>query len=158
MKPVNLQEVIEAVDLQGDEISHFYDRATGGIVMVMGEDIRAAENGRAPDGFPDWQQPQIALAIQILSDDSKRFVELPDRFEVDEYRLMERFALGQPDSEVSEQLAAAIRGRGAFRRFKDAIHRLGVADEWYKRQAEHLARVARDWCEHLNIPYYVEDK
>ena len=158
MKPVDLSDVIAAADHANDEMTFFYDRATGEIVMVMAEDFSTVEDGRDPDEFPDWQREQIELAGKILSDDSGRFLELPTQFEVDEYRLMEDFARSHPDTNVSTQLTSVIRGRGAFRRFKETIHRLGVANEWYERQSKHLARIAREWCEDHKIPYYVENE
>jgi hypothetical protein len=155
MKPVKIQDVVAAVDFQSEELSHYYDSTTGEVVMLMGEEIRAAEEGLTGDDYPEWQRKQIELATLVLSDDAKRFIPLPDQFDVEEYRLMERFAFGYPDPEVSRQLADAIRGRGAFRRFKDGITRLGVAEEWYEYWNAHVTRLARDWCDHNRIPFIV---
>jgi len=45
---------------------------------------------------------------------------------------MERFARSLTDAAARDELDAALHGRGAFRRFKDAVQRLGIADEWYR--------------------------
>ena len=76
---------------------------------------------------------------------------LPDSFEIHEYKMMERFASNHPDERVSDQLLDAIRGRGAFRRFKDTVFRLGVRDEWFEYRDRRYEEIARDWCERNGI-------
>jgi hypothetical protein len=43
---------------------------------------------------------------------------------------MERFCFTISDKKISESLYHAIKGKGAFSRFKDAIHRYGIAEDW----------------------------
>jgi len=49
-----------------------------------------------------------------------------------------------------------IRGRGAFGRFKDAIHMNGIEEEWYRFRQEELEKIAIDWLE-LNKISYTKD-
>ncbi|WP_276662556.1 UPF0158 family protein [Syntrophomonas wolfei] len=51
------------------------------------------------------------------------------------------------------ELLYAIRGRGAFRRFKDKVQRLGIQQQWDKFREEAFKEIAIDWCEYNNIPY-----
>jgi hypothetical protein len=46
-----------------------------------------------------------------------------------------------------------IRGRGAFRRFKDQIQAYGMAEEWYRYRDTALREIAVAWCEEHGIPY-----
>jgi len=48
-------------------------------------------------------------------DDNKNFLGLPTKFDIDEYRIMERFCLSIQDEKTSEALYIAIKGSGAFR-------------------------------------------
>jgi hypothetical protein len=48
---------------------------------------------------------------------------------------------------------AALRGAGAFRRFKDTMHALGVASAWYAYRDSAYAEVARAWCESNDIEH-----
>ena len=50
------------------------------------------------------------------------------------------------DGSLSGILNNSIRGRGAFRRFKDAVHRLGIADEWYRFRDQAYKETAIEWC------------
>ena len=74
------------------------------------------------------------------------YLPLPDRFEINEYRMMERFARRQPDDRTHDELQRALHGRGAFRHFKDTVHRLGLADAWYAYRDERYREIAREWC------------
>lgn len=66
---------------------------------------------------------------------------------------MERFCLFLKDQEVSDSLYHAIKGKCAFRRFKEGIHRFGIADAWYKYRDDALRTIAIDWCEENDIEY-----
>jgi hypothetical protein len=150
---IPLHAIVEALEFQSDESRVFLDRQTGEVHAFGPDELRSAETDEDPSDFPDWQQPLVALARQVFSDSSGRFVELPDPWDIHEYRALEGFATSQTDPTIADQLLSAIRGRGAFRHFKDAIHRLGIADTWYTYRGEFLQEIARDWCQANDIPY-----
>lgn len=66
---------------------------------------------------------------------------------------MKDFCLSLDDGEISESLSNAIHGKGAFRYFKDSIHRYGIADQWYKFRDAVIKEIAIEWCEANNIEY-----
>lgn len=120
--------------------------------MVSDEEVGAAENEADLARYADWQQEIIKLAQQIL-DQPDNFIELPSKFAIHEYEIMERFCLSVEDEAISNTLYQAIKGRGAFRRFKDNIHRYQLAEAWYKYRDEALAEIAKSWCEQHRISY-----
>jgi len=61
--------------------------------------------------------------------------------------MMQRFAAGLDDPDSRDVVLQALRGRGAFRVFKDTVHRLGLADGWYAHRDNAYREVARAWCE-----------
>jgi len=80
-------------------------------------------------------------------------VVLPDKFEIHEYSIMERFCLSLSDEELQDQLLHAIRGSGAFRRFKNAIYRKEIQDDWYRFRDQALKRIAIDFLESEGIAW-----
>ena len=150
---IPLHAIVEALEFQSDEGRVLLDRQTGEVHAFGPDELRAVETDEDPSDFPGWQQPLVALARQVFSDSCGRFVELPDRWDIHEYRALEGFASSQADPAIADQLLSAIRGRGAFRHFKDAIHRLGIADSWYTYRGEFLQEIARDWCQANDIRY-----
>ena len=150
---VLLSKIVEALDIQSDENSSYLDKNTMEVVILTHDDFRAAEDGESLDRYAQWERENIQMAKKILNDDHNTYVALPTKFDVNEYRIMERFCFSVEDEEISDTLCNAIRGRGAFRVFKDCIYRFGIADNWYKYRNEALKRMAIDWCETNDIAY-----
>jgi hypothetical protein len=148
---VKLQDILEGMDFQSDEQSSFLNLTTGEVVSVTDEELRAAENDAPLEDFPEWQHDAIRIAGEILETD--HYLPLPDRFEIHEYQIMERFCLSIDDEDMREDLCDAIRGRGAFRRFKDRMQLYGMAEEWDQYRDAALREIAMAWCEEHGIPY-----
>jgi hypothetical protein len=77
----------------------------------------------------------------------------PDRFEIDEWSIMDEFAQTQHSERVRQELLEAIHGVGAFRMFRSTIRRLGIEKSWYRFREEALAGIARDWLEAHELSY-----
>jgi hypothetical protein len=60
---------------------------------------------------------------------------------------MERFYLSVDDEDIRDDLCDTIRGRGAFRRFKDRMRLYGMAEEWYRYRDAALREIAMAWCD-----------
>lgn len=150
---VELSKIIEAMEMQSIEGSSYLDKDTGEVIVLAEEEFRAAENGDSLEDYPEWQRENIQIAQKIIDDDNKKFLGLPTKFDIDEYRIMERFCLSVQDEKASDALHRAIKGSGAFRRFKDCIHRFGIADDWYKYRDKALKEIAVEWCEENNVAY-----
>ena len=82
----------------------------------------------------------------------EEYIRLPDD-DVNAYDQMERFICELP-IRYQDDLERAIRGKGAFRRFKDTAARLGVLNEWYRYLAADYRREARAWCEANGIAWW----
>lgn len=80
-------------------------------------------------------------------------IMLPDRKELNDYGIMEDFiaSLDQPDAR--EWLGNAIRGKGAFRRFRGACERFHLLDDWYDFEDRAHRRQAVQWCDSCGIAY-----
>jgi hypothetical protein len=144
--PVNLRDIIAAIEFQMDESSSYLNIKTGEVVTVTREDLETVENQGDLDEYPEWQQENIKTAQEIL-DDEENFIGLPTKYDVHEYQIMEEFILSIRDRRISDALYSAIKGKGAFRRFKDGIIRFDIEDNWFKYREAAIKRVAIDWCE-----------
>lgn len=152
MEPViRLDDVVQELDAVPDESSVYLNVHTGEFVMLSEEELIAAEEGEDLESFPEWQQEVIEKAGEVLYNDD--YVCLPSKFEIHEYSIMERFCYSVEDEDLSDRLLNSIRGRGAFRYFKDTIHEYGIADDWYAYRHEALKEIARDWLETNDISY-----
>ena len=143
------------MDVVSDETYAYLNTQTGELVTIRREEIAIVEDSDdledAIEAYPPWQQALIRKTKDVL--DSADYLPLPSRFDLHEYAIMERFCYAIEDEEVSQDLLNRIRGSGAFRRFKDAIHRHGIAGEWYRFRQAALEETAVAWLEGHNIPY-----
>ncbi len=59
--------------------------------------------------------------------------------------------------QIVEELEAlpdeAIRGRGAFRTFKDAVHRRGTQGDWYGFRDAAIADIVAAWLDEHGVAY-----
>jgi len=152
---VKLEDVIEALEAAGDESTHYLDKRTGEIVMVTSEEMEAAEEDKLISSYPDWERESILKAGEILK--SEDFIALPNQFDINEYQIMENFCREIPDRKVGEHLLRLIKGSGAFRRFKNAIHASGVEDRWYQFRRTELEKMAIEWLDQEGLAYTRED-
>lgn len=144
-----LDKIIEGMDMQTDESRSFFNKKTGEIVTITDEEFRATENDEPIEKFPEWQREFIKIAQEILETDD--YIALPSNYDIDEYSIMEEFCLSIEDDELSDIMYSSIKGRGAFRRFKDNIHRYNIAEDWYNYRYEALKQIAIEWCRENGI-------
>jgi len=151
---VSLRDVVNEMEVPSDEWHAYLNKRTGELVTITDEDALIIEMGYDPENCPEWQKEEIARNRKVLN--SEDYLELPSRFDIHEYAIMERFCHSVQDSKISDELLYQIRGSGAFRRFKDAIHRYDIADDWYRFRQEAFEKIAIEWLEANGIAYTKE--
>ena len=154
--PVKLKDVVDAFDEGGDEFSHYMDKRSGEIFMITDEEMSAAEEDEPLSDYPEWQQENLLKAREILESDD--FVRLPSQFDIGEYSIMERFAYEFEDRRTSAELLRSLKGKGAFRRFKDTLFDLNIQDAWYEFRRQEFEQIAIEWLEAEKIPYTRDDE
>lgn len=152
MKPkAKLSELIYAMEMQSEDWVYRFDRETAKVASVERSAYDAVEED--DDAELDENDEEVVLARAMVDDSAGRFLDLPDKFDFHEYRQMERFIGTVEDGAVADELWRAIKGRGAFRYFKDTADRHGVLDDWYRFRDERAKQFAIDWAESNDVPY-----
>lgn len=142
MAKAKLKELVEGLEMQSLEVASYLNTRTGEVVTLTDEEMGWADG--LDDDAPDWMKDAADLADKVLN--SGDYIQVPDEWELDEYRIMADFCWRQPEGEVQEDLLAAIRGKGAFRRFKDTAEELGVISEWFEYRSARFEAFAAQWC------------
>jgi hypothetical protein len=150
--PVKLSDIIDGMENQSDENSSFLDKETGEVVLISEYEMRTAEDNDSLEDFPDWEQEQIAIARDIINE-TGRYLELPTKFDINEYDIMEKFCLSLEDIKMREYLYSQIKGGGAFRRFKDAIYQNDIQDDWFAYCNDAYKEIATEWCRENDIEF-----
>lgn len=140
MVPLNL--VLDAIEMADDEWTQYLD-------------IEKMEVVSLPESpfMGEYDEEDQELAELIEEGWLERFFKLPSKFEIHEYSIMEEFIWSLPEGRVQNSLENAVRGKGAFRRFKDSVYRLGLEQRWYGFQEEKYREIAREWCEEHGFGY-----
>lgn len=150
---VKLKELIDEMQSQMDEWTSYFNKKTGEIVSISDEEFRAAEDDdEDEESFYDIDNDRVKTAMEIL-EDSDDYVKLPSKFDIHEYDIMERFCLSVKNDKDRKFLLIAIKGPGAFRRFKDMVRELGIEEDWYRFKDEEYKVKAIEWCNENGIRY-----
>src|SRR3989442_369797 len=149
---VALKDVVEAMDLPNDDWTSYLNPKTGEIVTVTDEDRRLVEDEDLDEeNLPEWQRETLLRGRAALESDD--FLALPDKFEIHEWAIMERFSNSQARAARRDELLDAIHGAGAFRSFRSAVRRLGIEDDWFRFRQTAFEDVAKDWLEAHDISF-----
>lgn len=149
---VKLKDIIDEMEIQLEESRSLLNIRTGEIVIVTSDDLRAAEDEKPFDHLPEWEQENRMIAIDVV-ENFENYIELPTQYEVDEYEIMENFCLTVRDQRKQESLLRAIKGKGAFRRFKGKIIDFEIEDQWYSYRDECFKQIAIKWCQENKISF-----
>ena len=149
---VKLDEIIDGLESQSDESSSFLNKKTGEVVLMTDYVMQAAEDDEPLEDLPDWERDLVAIAREIITE-TGQYISLPTKFDIDDYSIMERFCVSLDNQEISDVLYDLIKGSGAFRRFKNAIYRYEIEDEWYSYRNKALKKIAIEWCKENNIEF-----
>ena len=163
-----LTDLADALDMGNMEMTAYLDLETGEVLFVSDEARRELE--RFYESMPEeiWlssEEEQEAAIVAALEEcrsynvedeelvDARaveaglntRFVELPEVNSHEGYRDMEAFIDTVTTPRLQRRLDSAIRGRGAFRRFKDELFDDPAERErWFAyKQERHVERIRR---------------
>lgn len=148
MPSVSLNELAGEIDVAPEGCRLFVNRRTGEFYSALDDfDLDLWGEGPETDNGqidrPQGQKKDAAKLAEVL--DSKDWIEFPFRTCIDDYRIMERFIDAQTVGRATDELAAAIRGRGAFKRFKDVARRLNLHDAWFSYRTAALVEACSEW-------------
>ena len=140
---VSLKDVAGEMDVCPQEWRAFLNRKTGEIWTHQGDF----------GDFDDEEEEDAEISKLEEIEGSADWVALPGKDDWDEYRVMEEFCEGLPEGMARTRLQDAIHGKGAFRRFKDMIHTVEVAEQWYAFRQGELAEFVGEWLKGEGIEY-----
>ena len=144
MKKANLKQIVEEFELvaslsEGDT-ALYYNRNTGELRQT-GHMMR--------DGLGMSQEEYEDYLFEL---DKPEWFALPEKFDIDQYRMMHEFA-DEQDNRIAEELHDQVGGRGTFRRFRNTAERHGLLDEWRAFHEHAMMKEMARWCDKNDIPY-----
>lgn len=155
--PVDMVELMGAFEDASWERRYFLDLETGEVLMFTEEELRYVEE--PPDRpLPEWQQEWVEKAKEVWAEHGTRYIEVPWADSHVAYRDMEDFIATVEDPHLQELLWVAIRGRGAFRRFKDVLAaHPRERKRWFAFSDERRRQRVLDWLASEGIEPVIEE-
>ena len=124
--PVAWEALEDAFENNAPEVHSYLHFDTGEVIRIV-------------DGVAD-----PAMHTRIMND--SRYLRIDPVSSREQYRWMERFIATVEDEELRRRLNIAIDGKGAFRRFKDALMSHPVDRErWFAFRSERLKACMESW-------------
>lgn len=132
---VDISGICSAMDDNSLAFQHYLDLETGDVVSVS------------------EMEPELDRDIsQRIGENPDRYALIPPIPSREAHGHMEDFIYTIEDEDLRDRLGHAIRGRGAFRRFKDVLnHNPEEQTRWYHFKHNILKREAMEWLESLQI-------
>ena len=149
---VKIEDIIDAVDFDSDMSKSFLNIKTQQVCMFNDEELSDAENNVDLSDSVEWYCEAVASAKYYLENQDD-YLYLPKKYDFNEYRIIEKFIARVVVPKQVEMLYQSIHGKGAFRRFKVMLERLGLIDEWYKYREKKLREYVEFWCEENKIDF-----
>lgn len=110
-------------------ITAYFDAQTGQTLL------RTVEQDEEADDFDPWDP---------------RYHEVPALGSAKGWQLMSGFAEAQGGA-LGERLAQALEGKGAFRRFRNAVYHAGVSERWLAYEHAGLCEHAAEWLKSQGV-------
>lgn len=124
--PISWESLEDAFENNAHEVHSYLHLETGEVIRVV-------------DGVAD-----PTMHSRIMSD--PLYLRVDPVSSREQYRWMEHFIEELDDEELKAQLAAAIDGKGAFRRFKDAlVNHQGPRERWFAFRSARLRECMEAW-------------
>ena len=147
MIKIKIQDLIDAIDMCSDFFQSVINLKTGRISVISEEAMSIVG---ADDDYPEWQEEEVEDVRRYLENE-KDYLPLPTQYDANEYRMMECFSSSLEDEKIAAQLFICLRGKGAFRRFKDSLIIFDIDQAWYEFRGERYKQFAIQWCEENEI-------
>ena len=162
---VNRMDLEGAFETNSPEMHHYLDKETGEVLMVTDDYGRESERLWEEAGprdklddllrksdLPDWQKTALAVAQRVEEGYGTRMVSVPQPDAHTDHRDIEAFITTVTEPQVREELQRAIRGRGAFRRFRAVLgDNFRERERWFQFKQERLRQHMTDWLASLDI-------
>jgi hypothetical protein len=147
---ISLRTFVDEMDAMSDESQVYLNRHTGEFLHANEEMLTAAEG--SDDGkSPEWMRADLPTVREAI--ESEDWLELPSRFDIDEYRIMRDFCGTLEDKTLAADLYETIGGKGTFGRFKGMLDRHGLLKDWFEFRQIALTAIAMSWLEVNGFKY-----
>ena len=146
MRTINLEDIVNEFELISDDGFSFLNRSTGELFHISTKDLQYAESEIDISQLKsEWLKEKIVTARELLN--SKSYLKLPSKNEIDEFGLMLNFLRHNPNQNISKEILSLEKEHSVNNwRLINVILNHNIGREWYKYKREAFQKIAIDWC------------
>ena len=160
---IKLDDLIQAFDSRADDGDRYLNTETGEILLVREEGRYELENlserAQSLEHLEELVMKNVkaglrdaVMALARYEADEEIYMLIPTLTSGDGYQDMEEFIQTVNNVALQNMLQEAIQGKGAFRRFKDALNVAPEARErWFAFKAASVERRVLEWLAENDI-------
>ena len=130
---IRIEDIINAIATSAKDTEYYYDVETGDLEMTIDGDV-------------------LGNSDIDLTDD-ERYIKLPDRYEIDEDRMMRDFANHADDPSMRQKLLDGISQDDSYQTFRDLVQDMNISVHWDRFREGVFRQAAVDWCIYNGITY-----
>jgi hypothetical protein len=139
----DMRELTSAFDYS-EGITFYLDLDTGAVLHITDDTLFALEDTPLDDD--NWQQEAVNEARQIQDGLGTRYLEISQVDSFTGYNDVVEFIAAVEDEHLRDLLDVAIRGKGAFRRFKDVLYDYSEScQQWFEFKDEQMRQRVMRW-------------
>lgn len=167
---IDISELAFAFENHGWDVTHYFDRETGAVLALSPQIERDLDELYAVLDDPEsdypanllkaieecdvaeWEKALLIEAMNVSDGHNTRYLMVPQIPSYEAYTDMEAFIDTVRNRRLQERLARAIRGRGAFRRFKDVLLNYPSQEQaWFKFKEAKMEERVMAWLDSKGI-------
>ena len=148
---VDLNDVIECIEFEGELLQHYYNKNTG-IIMYIEDSSSAtykADDIHNLNNFEDWEK-ELILSLHDFKENPSDYIQLPSYDDINEHGMMIEFCNKIEDIELRNKI---LNNKDSFRELRQSIENEGFINEWYDYREAAEINLAIKWCNDNNIEY-----
>ena len=148
---VDLNDVIECIEFEGELLQHYYNKNTG-IIMYIEDSSTAtykADDIHNLNNFEDWEK-ELILSLHDFRENPSDYIQLPSYDDINEHGMMIEFCNKIEDIELRNKI---LNNKDSFRELRQSIENEGFINEWYDYREASEINLAIKWCNDNNIEY-----
>ena len=149
---INLNDVIECIEYEGELLTHYYNKETGVIIYIEDSSTSnyKAEDINNLDSFEEWER-ELITALNDFKENRDKYIQLPTYNEINEHGMMIEFCELIEDNQVKNNI---LEKRDNFRELREAIENAGFISKWYDFREDAEKNIAIKWCKDNGIEFY----
>lgn len=148
---VDLNDVIECIEFEGELLQHYYNKKTGIIIYIEDSSTATykADDIHNLDSFEEWEK-ELILSINDFRENPSDYIQLPSHEDINEYGIMIEFCNNIEESELKNKI---LNNKDSFRELRQSIENEGLINDWYDYREGAERNLAIKWCNDNNIEY-----